>query len=799
MGKSDIVWKNETICIAFPPHISAEGLSYENIYVFDNLFAASLTLLNIQIFLIFAISNSLHCLLRRLRISAFVSQALTGVILGPTLLGKTDFFKNTLFPQSSQDNLELIATIEYATFMLLVGVKMDVATVVKSGKKALTTGLATSFFPLFLGLAAQSHKIRNTKNPLAVSRIFAATEVQCFTSFAVVSQVLDDLRLTNSEIGRLALSSSLVTGTCGAILTLALVSKLGVFRNVLNAFGVFFAIFIASYVIRPTLVSLVTKRTTPGERLNPCWVFVVVAMVGAYQVFFDVIRQAFILGPFIFGLFAVPSGPPLGSLMVEILEPIPQALFFPVFVAMTLMKADLTSVLPWFDDRGYFIALVFWTAILKFVVCLLLTLRYMPVLESIVLSLIMNAKGVVDISSNAYLRDIPVISPQLYSLFSLAIIVNATVIPVVLSFLYEPSRRYASKHSRNIATLKPFTELRILACIHKPHNVVLVTKLLDTLCRTEESVVALFVIHLLEQISHATPVFMSHEKQSKSLLSSSTTVSDTSSPSIDIVFAFNQCERKNIGFTSLQSFTSISQYKLMQEDIFTLALDKLVSLILIPFHRKWSLDGRVESDDNVLRALNMRILDTAPCSVGILYDRARHLQRRDSTVAEEQVDTLSEASSVLSSSRSVCMIYLGGRDDQEAISLAKRMVADQCVHLTIIHMVVKEDAQNADREGDIVLRGFLQETAEHLNVQYLEKFVSDGSETIKLVTSIASQYDLFVVGRRSDIDIDSPQIGGLANWSEFPELGLIGDLLASNDVQTRGSVLVVQQQKKLSN
>ncbi|CAN1252889.1 Cation/H(+) antiporter 4 [Linum perenne] len=693
MGKSDIVWKNETICIAFPPHISAEGLSYENIYVFDNLFAASLTLLNIQIFLIFAISNSLHCLLRRLRISAFVSQALTGVILGPTLLGKTDFFKNTLFPQSSQDNLELIATIEYATFMLLVGVKMDVATVVKSGKKALTTGLATSFFPLFLGLAAQSHKIRNTKNPLAVSRIFAATEVQCFTSFAVVSQVLDDLRLTNSEIGRLALSSSLVTGTCGAVR--GVIILLG--SNVLNAFGVFFAIFIASYVIRPTLVSLVTKRTTPGERLNPCWVFVVVAMVGAYQVFFDVIRQAFILGPFIFGLFAVPSGPPLGSLMVEILEPIPQALFFPVFVAMTLMKADLTSVLPWFDDRGYFIALVFWTAILKFVVCLLLTLRYMPVLESIVLSLIMNAKGVVDISSNAYLRDIPVISPQLYSLFSLAIIVNATVIPVVLSFLYEPSRRYASKHSRNIATLKPFTELRILACIHKPHNVVLVTKLLDTLCRTEESVVALFVIHLLEQISHATPVFMSHEKQSKSLLSSSTTVSDTSSPSIDIVFAFNQCERKNIGFTSLQSFTSISQYKLMQEDIFTLALDKLVSLILIPFHRKWSLDGRVESDDNVLRALNMRILDTAPCSVGILYDRARHLQRRDSTVAEEQVDTLSEASSVLSSSRSVCMIYLGGRDDQEAISLAKRMVADQCVHLTIIHMVVKEDAQNADR------------------------------------------------------------------------------------------------------
>ncbi|CAN1252901.1 Cation/H(+) antiporter 14 [Linum perenne] len=112
-------------------------------------------------------------------------------------------------------------------------------------------------------------------------------------------------------------------------------------------------------------------------------------------------------------------------------------------------------------------------------------------------------------------------------------------------------------------------------------------------------------------------------------------------------------------------------------------------------------------------------------------------------------------------------------------------------------MVADEEAHGVDIEGNLVLRKVLQETANYVNVQYLEKAVNDGAETTKCVSSIASQYDLFIVGRRSDIDMDSPQTEGLTNWSEFPELGVLGDLLASNEVHTRGSVLVVQQQKKL--
>ena len=49
--------------------------------------------------------------------------------------------------------------------------------------------------------------------------------------------------------------------------------------------------------------------------------------------------------------------------------------------------------------------------------------------------------------------------------------------------------------------------------------------------------------------------------------------------------------------------------------------------------------------------------------------------------------------------------------------------------------------------------------------------------------------DLFVVGKVPGLPALT---AGMAEWSECPELGPIGDLLSSRDFQTTASVLVVQ-------
>lgn len=75
-----------------------------------------------------------------------------------------------------------------------------------------------------------------------------------------------------------------------------------------------------------------------------------------------------------------------------------------------------------------------------------------------------------------------------------------------------------------------------------------------------------------------------------------------------------------------------------------------------------------------------------------------------------------------------------------------------------------------------------------------EEVVKDGPQTVLMVRSMVDDYDLFIVGRR--YSIDSPQTSGLVEWSEFPELGIIGDLLSSSDLESKASVLGVQQQQK---
>ncbi|KAG4953097.1 hypothetical protein JHK87_038691 [Glycine soja] len=79
------------------------------------------------------------------------------------------------------------------------------------------------------------------------------------------------------------------------------------------------------------------------------------------------------------------------------------------------------------------------------------------------------------------------------------------------------------------------------------------------------------------------------------------------------------------------------------------------------------------------------------------------------------------------------------------------------------------------------------------NVSYEKVSIEQPSETTAFVSDIANRHDFFIVGRRNGIK--SPQTAALESWTEFSELGVIGDLLASSDTNTNASILVVQQQQ----
>lgn len=78
-------------------------------------------------------------------------------------------------------------------------------------------------------------------------------------------------------------------------------------------------------------------------------------------------------------------------------------------------------------------------------------------------------------------------------------------------------------------------------------------------------------------------------------------------------------------------------------------------------------------------------------------------------------------------------------------------------------------------------------------VAYVEKYVNNAAQTVAALRDIGDLYSLFIVGKGGRGH--SPLTTGICDWEECPELGTVGDLLASSDFNINGSVLVIQQHR----
>lgn len=143
------------------------------------------------------------------------------------------------------------------------------------------------------------------------------------------------------------------------------------------------------------------------------------------------------------------------------------------------------------------------------------------------------------------------------------------------------------------------------------------------------------------------------------------------------------------------------------------------------------------------------------------------------------------------------LLFLGGEDDWEALAYGRRMAVHPNMNFTVVRFRCLEEQGNGggnDKEkivDDELIYDFKSSAGVKGNANLVEKFVKDGLETTEVIRSMADGFDMVMVGRHHSPE--SPLVLGLSTeWSEFPELGVIGDILATSNF--RFSVLVVQQQ-----
>ncbi|GMI74338.1 cation/H+ exchanger 4 [Hibiscus trionum] len=757
------------VCITLPPMVNSAGI-WEKSTSPSEILTYSLPLLEIQMLLIFSVTHLVYAILKPLGVTFFASQMFAGMILGPAILGKVEGFHETLFAQESGMRIvDTVAMFGFAVFLFLMGVKMDLKMAFRTTRRAIVIGFLSLSSPFVVGLIVYvAYKLPNESSHVTTERLMGIT-VESFTPFAVVACLLGELKIVNSELGRLALSSAAISDLSGLVLVHCInYSKF--WTTVSPSFAVWQAVIMVLFVLvlffvfRP-LMFWIIKRTPKGRPIKEAHLVFVMLLALLSCMFTHWHAQTPLLGAFLFG-FAVPDGPPLGSALVDMFECFINGVFLAVYVTTSTMRVKPNTVLADPSTLKFSVIYSVLAFLAKFISCSIASFWGMKSWrDTLAFALIMSSKGVVELSYFSTFRDIKILSEATFSTLTLGVLVNATIIPILVKYLYDPvSGKYAGHQNRSLMHLKPDSELRILACIHTHEHVPALIDVLDITCPTKESPNVVHALHLIELAGRDSPVFIAHHE-------------NRAADSFENIVAFNHYEQNNQGLVTVNAFTAISPPKLMHEDICNMVLNKQISFILLPFHKKWSIDGSIEAENTVIRNLNCNILDRAPCSIGILVDRRR------------------EPSLRRSSSYSIGMLFLGGKDDREALTLAKRMARDPRVKLTVIHFIADEECGNV-MDWDMMLDAETLKDAKYngvsnvCNIMYKEVVSNNGPQAAKIVKSIADDYDLIIVGRHNGEDW--VQTTGLSEWSEFPELGVIGDLFASPDFESRASLLVVQ-------
>ncbi|CAA7027733.1 unnamed protein product [Microthlaspi erraticum] len=723
----------------------------------------------------------------------------TGVLLSKTFLRENTAARRFFSTEDYKEIVfSLISALSYMMFWFLMGVKMDMGLIRTTGKKAITIGISSVLLStmvcsvIFFGNLKDVGK-NNSAATLNSLESIVVYSIQCLSSFPVVGNLLFELRLQNSELGRLAISSAVISDFSTSVLASVLIfmkelkdeqTRLGsVFvgdviagdRPFQRAGIVVLFVCAAIYVFRP-LMFYIIKQTPSGHPVKPVYLSAIIVLVSGSAMLANWCKQSIFMGPFILGL-AVPHGPPLGSAIIEKFESAIFGTFLPFFVASSITELDVWSLLGWKDLNGVIFIMVT-SFVVKFILTTLPALYYgMPMEDSFAISLIMSSKGIFELGAYALAFQRGSVRPETFTVACLYIMLNSAIIPPILRYLYDPSRMYAGYEKRNMQHLKPNSELRILSCIYRTDDLSPMINLLEATCPSKESHIAAYVLHLMELVGRAHPVFISHKLQT--LRTEGTCYSN------NVVLSFEKFGKDFFGSVSVSTYTALSMPDTMHGDICMLALNNTTSLIILPFHQTWSEDGSsIVSDSNMIKNLNKSVLKVSPCSVGIFIYRSRNGRKN-----------ISEA--VLSSSSyEVCMIFLGGKDDREAVTLAARMARDPRINVTVVRMITEDEKEREISEwdkmlDDDLLRGL--KSNKLAEIFYTEKSVKDATETSGVLNSLASKFDLFIVGRgngRKSVFTD-----GLEEWSEFNELGVIGDLLISQDIKCQGSVLVIQQQQ----
>ena len=280
-------------------------------------------------------------LAEKFRQPSILGELMTGIILGPSILGVlAPTLQSTLFPGSGPVyiGLQFMSSLAIALFLLLAGMEIDLRSVFRQGKKALAVSFGGMIIPFALGLAvaiAAPHLIGQleVENKTAFALFFATA--LSISALPVIARILMDLKLIKSHMGVTVLTAAIVNDLLGWLIfamVLGMIGASGAPHGI--AFTLTATVLFAGFMF--TVGTKIIEKIFPWIQAHLSWPagtlnFIIVGGL-LCAAFTEWVGIHAIFGTFIFGV-AVGQCPHIREKTLHTLESFISFIITPIFFA----------------------------------------------------------------------------------------------------------------------------------------------------------------------------------------------------------------------------------------------------------------------------------------------------------------------------------------------------------------------------------------------------------------------------------------------------------------------------------
>ncbi|GAV80377.1 Na_H_Exchanger domain-containing protein, partial [Cephalotus follicularis] len=667
------------------------------------------------LFLIFGLSNGAHNLFRRINQPRVASDMLVGLLLGSI------YFSQKVLNAELIDILNNGIQFGMMCYMFVLGLEMNpyvmfrpptCEAMVASAGMISTFAVACSITP-FLSYVEKP----NPKNII----FFCISLSGCGSH--VLTRIISSFKIGKSDIGKLGISAGVHSDMISIFLFCICYAVFppGPFKDTneriqksikMGSALVIQTIFAAK--VSPIFMNWVNSENPEGKTLKGSHLVLSLALMVMICSCSPVYGYDSTLSSFMAGLF-LPSEGRISKWAISKFNYTLSTIFYPVFFFWMGFHASLSDY-DYYHPMTYvrlflLFVMVIAMKVLGTVLCGVLLGFHWP--ESVALGLLLTAKGHHHVYATINAANGNIITFTTCDSILFLIFLTFVHKPYVVASIVRRARKRAPTHRMALQWLDPSNELRILQCLHGPWHIPSTINFMEISRGTGDSGTMVYVTDMVELTNEIAATIVRHGGED------TVTVTDKSVTNMrdQITAAVNAYVDENGDGITIKRMLALSTFHGMAQDICLLAEDLMVPLVVLPFHRYQNPDGTLDGGHPGFRYVNRKVLRTVQCSVGILVDRGFG---KIGKITRSFV------------SINVAIIFIGGKDDREALAYCRQVARHTGVKLTVIRFLVNNDSDNLTRNKASNYRYSVAEQEEEMKLddecfaEFYERHVGRG-------------------------------------------------------------------------